>query len=183
MNQSTIPTVYIAVLIVACALFAARGDNLHAAEPAPRVESGSEAGSQANGDSDRADFTTLSLRGRVVWLGEALERLHGVKTVPEAAERALVLEADDGTLTPLVEDVRGRAFRADKRLRGIEVELLGRQHRGSNMLQVIQVFAIKPDGKYELDYWCEVCAIAMFELKPCDCCQGATELRERKVEP
>ena len=49
------------------------------------------------------------------------------------------------------------------------------------MVQVIQIFAIKPDGLHELDYWCEICAIAMFDLKPCDCCQGPIDLRRRPV--
>ena len=113
---------------------------------------------------------------------EALAKRHGVKSVPEAAQRVLALETADGQLIPIVEDTRGRSFRRDKRLRGIEVELLARQHSGSPFVQVIQIFAIKRDGKYELDYWCEICAIAMFELKACDCCQADIELRQRKVK-
>lgn len=135
----------------------------------------------ATTSADDADSTTRAVRGRVFWMAEALERLHGVSTVSEAKEYLLALETKDGQLIPLVEDVRGRSFRRDKRLRGIEVELLVKQIAGSPMVQVIQVFAIKPDGKYEIDYWCEICSIAMFELKACDCCQGDIELRERKV--
>lgn len=126
-------------------------------------------------------YTTKRIAGRVVWAAEALSRLHGIKSVPEAAQRVLALETRDGQLFPFVEDKRGRSFRLDKRLRGIDVELLVRQYRGVPFVQVIQVFAIKKDGKYELDYWCEICAIAMFELKPCDCCQAEIELRARKV--
>jgi hypothetical protein len=44
------------------------------------------------------------------------------------------------------------------------------------------VYAIKPDGKYQVDYWCDVCSIAMYELKPCECCQGPTRLREWKIK-
>ena len=50
------------------------------------------------------------------------------------------------------------------------------------LAQIIRVFEVKPDGLYELDYWCEICAIAMYELKDCDCCQGPIELRRRKVK-
>ena len=50
------------------------------------------------------------------------------------------------------------------------------------MVQVVRVYVLKPDGKYELDYWCDICSIAMYELKPCECCQGPTRLRERLVE-
>ena len=125
---------------------------------------------------------TLSLRGRVVWMNEALARRHGVRTVPESAERILALETSDGQLHPLVEDIRGRAFRRDKRLRQRDVELLVRRHPDSPMIQIIRVFAVQQHGKFELDYWCEICAISMVELKVCDCCQGPIELRSRKVK-
>jgi hypothetical protein len=127
-------------------------------------------------------YETLSLRGRVVYLAPALEKRFGAKAVPEARERILALESPGGVYTPIFEDVRGRAFRKDARLRGIDVELLVRQYEGSPMVQVIQVFAIEDGKKYELDYWCEICAIAMFELKDCDCCQGPIELRRRLVK-
>lgn len=128
-----------------------------------------------------AKFELQSLRGRVVWMSTALQRRFDIKEVPEAAERLLALEESNGMLHPLVEDVRGRAFRRDARLRDIEVELLVRKYRNSPMVQIIQVFSLHADGKYELDYWCEICAIAMFELKDCECCQGPIELRRRKV--
>ena len=51
------------------------------------------------------------------------------------------------------------------------------------MLQVIGVYALKGDGKYEVDYWCEVCSIPMYEPKLCECCQEPNELRERLVAP
>lgn len=127
-------------------------------------------------------FTVETLRGRVVFAAEATERRHGVKSAPEAKERVLALETGDGKLYPLIEDVRGRAFRADKTLRDFEVELLVRRFEGSPLRQIIGVYAIKKDGKYEVDYWCDVCAIAMFELKPCECCQAMNQMRLRRVE-
>jgi hypothetical protein len=50
------------------------------------------------------------------------------------------------------------------------------------MLQVIRVFERRKDGLYEIDYWCDICAIPMYILKPCECCQGETRLRETKVD-
>lgn len=130
-----------------------------------------------------ADYQTLSLRGRMVWMAEALERRYGIKSVPEAADRLLAIETRDGELYPLVEDLRGRAFRLDRRLRELpDCELLVRRYTGSPLVQVIRVYSHEEGRKYELDYWCEICAIAMFELKPCDCCQGDIELRKRPVE-
>ncbi len=126
-------------------------------------------------------FTTESLRGRVVFTAEAMARLHGAKSVPEAVERGLALETSDGRLVPLLEDVRGRAFRADERLRHMKVELLVRRYPNSPVVQIVTLYEISADGKFEIDYWCDVCAIAMFELKTCECCQGEIELRRRRV--
>jgi hypothetical protein len=108
-------------------------------------------------------------------------RRFGITTVPEAAKRSLALEKADGALVPIVEDVRGRAFRSDERLRKAEVELLVRRYEGSPAVQVIRLFELGKEAKYELDYWCDICAISMVELKPCDCCQGETILRRQKV--
>ncbi len=132
-------------------------------------------------DKNEATHELKRLRGRVVWLAEAQSRLHGIKTVPEAKEHVLALETANGELHPLVEDIRGRAFRRDERLRKIDVELLVRQHHGSPMVQVVQVFELTKDDKYEIDYWCTICSIAMFELKECDCCQGPIEYRRQPV--
>lgn len=126
-------------------------------------------------------FTLESLRGRVVWSAEAMARLHGAQSADDALQRTLALETSDGRLHPLLEDVRGRAFRADARLRRMEVELLVRRYPHAPIVQVVNVYELSAEGKFEIDYWCEVCAIAMFELKACECCQGEIELRRRRV--
>jgi hypothetical protein len=137
-------------------------------------------------EEERADsaakYETVSERGRVVWLAEAMEKKHGVTGVDEAKDRVIALETGDGRLLPLVEDVRGRAFRKDDRLRKMDLELEARRFEGSPFLQVIRTFEIKDGRKLELDYWCEICSIALYELKPCDCCQGPLELRRREVK-
>lgn len=126
-------------------------------------------------------FTSETIRGKVVFLAEALQKQYGIKSVAEAKEAALALQDEAGKLHPLVEDVRGRAFRRDKRLREITVDLLVRHYQDSPAVQIIGVYEIAKDGRYEIDYWCSVCAIAMYELKQCECCQGDIELRRRKV--
>ena len=138
-------------------------------------------GSQAE-EKPVPKFTSETLRGRVVFLAEALEKKYGVKSVTEAKEAALALQDEAGKLHPLVEDVRGRAFRVDKRLRDIKVELLVRRYQDSPAAQIVGVYELAKDGRYEIDYWCSVCAIAMYELKKCECCQGEIELRKRKAE-
>lgn len=126
-------------------------------------------------------FELQTHRGKVVYLAEALQRLHGIKSVDEAKDRTLAVETAEGNLIPLVEDVRGRAFRADPRLREMQVELLLRKFKGSPAGQVIRVYELTKEGKFEIDYWCEICSIAMYELKICECCQGEIELRRTKV--
>ena len=127
-------------------------------------------------------FKTETIRGRVVFLAEALDRKFAVKSSDDAKERILALETPEGTLVPLVEDSRGRAFRADKRLRQIELELTVRRYEGSPAVQVIRVCELAKDGKYEVDYWCDICSIVMFEQKECECCQEPNALRKRKVD-
>ena len=131
---------------------------------------------------DPTAFQTETIPGRVVYLAEALEHKFDIKSAEEAKERILAIETKDGTLVPLVEDTRGRAFRVDKRLRGMDLELTVRRHDGSPAVQVIRVCELAKDGKYEVDYWCDICSIVMFELKECECCQEPNVLRRRKVE-
>lgn len=136
---------------------------------------------QVAGEAASEQFETVSLRGRVVWLGEALKRRFGIETDEDALHSTVALETTDGALVPLAKDFRGRGFHLDPRLRDVEMELLVRRHAGSPVVQVIRVYTLKSDGRYELDYWCDICSIPMYELKPCECCQGETRLRERKV--
>jgi len=127
-------------------------------------------------------FTLDTIRGRVVYLAEAMEKRTGVASVAEAKDRILALQTAKDEWIPLIEDVRGRAFRRDERLRNMEVELLVRRYSGSPAVQIIRVFEITKDGRFEIDYWCQICAIAMFERKDCECCQEPNELRRRQVE-
>jgi len=134
------------------------------------------------GAAEPPPFKLETYRGHVVFMNDALSKRFGITTVPEAADRSLALQTADGTLVPIVEDVRGRAFRVDERLRKPEVEILVRKYQGLPAVQVIRLFEVTKEGKLELDYWCDICAIPMVELKPCECCQGETILRRRKVE-
>lgn len=124
-------------------------------------------------------FETQTLQGRVVYLPEAFEHQTGIGSVPEARDRILALQTKSGELIPLLEDVRGRAFRRDDRLRQMQLELVVRRYRQSPVVQIIRVIEITSEGRNDIDYWCDVCAIAMFEQKDCECCQGPSELRRR----
>lgn len=126
-------------------------------------------------------YSTATVRGRVAWVGEALGRRFGIKSESSLAESMVALETSDAVL-PIAPDLRGKAFMDDKRLRAMDVELLVRKYKNTPYLQIMQVYHVKPDGKYQVDYWCEKCAIATFILKECECCQGPMELRERLVK-
>jgi hypothetical protein len=134
------------------------------------------------GQAPAASHHTLTLQGKVGWLADSLQQRFGIRTVPEARERVLCLETDAAKIYPLVEDLRGRSFRSDKRLRDLPVELIVRRHEGAPVVQVIRIYEIRGKEKYELDYWCDVCAIAMYETGPCECCQDHNRLRKRLVD-
>lgn len=126
-------------------------------------------------------FRVENIRGRVLFAGESLEKQLGIELVEEAKDRLLVLEDADGRVLPLIEDLRVRAFRRDPRLRERELELTVRRYERAPMLQILRVYALEKGKKLEVDYWCEICAIPMYELQPCQCCQGPIELRFRPV--
>lgn len=120
--------------------------------------------------------------GKVVWLAEALKRRYGISVVPEASQRLLALETTDGKILPLVEDARGRSFRKDERLRKMDLELLVRRYEGLSMIRVLRVYELQSKKRFIVDYWCDVCAIVMFEDGPCDCCQDHNQLRKRLAD-
>lgn len=133
-------------------------------------------------DSAEPEYTTEKLRGKVVWLDEVLKRLRNITSEPDAEKTQVVLETADGTLWPLVPDTRGRSFLLDERLRNVEFELLVRRYAKVPFVQVIRIRKPTDKGLVEVDYWCDICAIPMYILKPCECCQGETRLRERPLD-
>jgi hypothetical protein len=131
-------------------------------------------------DSDaKPKFETELIRGKVVWLAAALKSEFGISTVPEVAESSLALLTKDGELLPIVENLRGRAFRKDERLRDREVEILSRRYHDQPLIQVLRLYQFEAGERVEVDYWCDVCAIVMFESGPCSCCQDDNRMRKR----
>lgn len=141
-----------------------------------------EAPTNGTAPATAPSFATESLRGRVVWLADALKRRYDIEVDRDVAQAMCALETEDGRLLPIVKDDRGRGFWLDERIRDIDLELLVRRFDDSPLIQVIRVYRVKPDGLYELDYWCDICAIPMFELKQCECCQGPIRIRERRAD-
>lgn len=114
--------------------------------------------------------------GKVVFLADALKR-RGVDTYDETG-RHIVLETESGELIPILADWRGRAFYQDEQLRDRRVELIGFHRPGLPYLNVIAVYTFDDQGeRMYTDYWCDICSIPMYEIQPCECCQGDVRLR------
>lgn len=128
------------------------------------------------------DFKTELIRGKVQWLAAALKEDFGISTVPEISEHMLALKTKDGELFPIVENSRGRAFRKDERLRKMDVEIVARRYAKQPLIQVLRIYELDGGKKFEVDYWCDVCAIPMYETGPCSCCQDHNRIRKRKVD-
>lgn len=123
------------------------------------------------------------LRGKVVSLNDRLAR-QGITLDPDAGLQ-LAFESTEGKVLPLVQDAASLMFYRDARLLDRPLEVRGRVVPGTGLLQLLEVFALKNDQRFEIYYWCEVCAIKRFTLEKtrvCECCGAAMELRERKVE-
>ena len=100
--------------------------------------------------------------GKVVLLQDALKR-RDIKVAEEMKLQA-VLEMKSGELIPIAADWRGRAFFQDKKLRDRPVEIVGYRQPGIPYLQALIVyFPNKKGDREEFDYWCDICAIPMYE--------------------
>ena len=135
----------------------------------------------ANAEQSKPEVAKELVSGKVVMLVDALQR-RGIKATSEMKDQ-VVLETATGDLWPIVADWRGRAFFQDERLRNRAVDLVVRRHAGVPYLQVLMIFTFNEQGEREYtDYWCDICSIPMYEIKPCDCCQAPIRLRFQKQD-
>lgn len=115
--------------------------------------------------------------GEVMLVPDALKEL-GVKAYKDELKDQVALLTPEKELVPILPDWRGRAFFQDERLRNRKVELVGYRKPGLPYLQLLSIYTFDDDGERQLtDYWCDVCSIPMYEIKPCDCCQQPIRLR------
>lgn len=156
-------------LIIAAAFLAAAG----MPTGVTRAEETAEQEAAKKQEPRRQLFT-----GNVVLLQEALKR-RDIKVADEMKHQA-VLETETGDLIPIAADWRGRAFFQDKKLRDRPVEIVGYRQPGVPYLQALIVYFPNKEGqREEFDYWCDICAIPMYEIKECECCQGPIRHRYR----
>lgn len=128
----------------------------------------------AAGPGDEAE--RVALRGRVVELTAVLGE-RGLQADPEPIARQVVLQAEDGTITPLLPNPASRALFRDERLRGRRAEVEGTRVAGLPYLNVV-AFRVEEQGMLRTpEYHCEVCTIDVRAPQDCPCCQGPMELR------
>src|SRR5687768_946940 len=113
-------------------------------------------------------FDEVTLRGTVIELTEALQS----RKLPADAEpvaKQVVLQADDGTITPLLSDETSRALFVDARLRGRKTEIRARRHAGLPYVQVTS-YRVEDQGRLQSpEYYCDVCFISVRVPQECPC--------------
>ena len=148
---------------------------------APRANDEPSKVSEPTAAKDKDDTPKELFSGKVVILQEALKR-RGVKAFDEFKSQ-VALETDGGELIPIVPDWRGAAFYQDERLRDRRVDLDGTRQKAAPYLQVLMIFVFDDTGTRQyMDYWCDICSIPMYEIKPCDCCQAEIRFRTQPQE-
>ncbi|MEO2016888.1 MAG: hypothetical protein ABGZ53_21230 [Fuerstiella sp.] len=178
-------TLVVCVSLVVCGMVYLQIVRFNAAlaiEPQAAAPDATESRNSKATSANKPAFRKELVRGQVVWLADGLKSKFGISTVPEVAENSLALLTKDGQLLPIVENLRGRAFRKDERLRDRDMEILARRYDNQPLLQILRVYEIEDGKRFEVDYWCDICAIVMFETGPCACCQDDNRLRRRLVE-
>jgi hypothetical protein len=160
-------------------------ERLRAAKPqANDAEDSQEDRTKASDDPGAAPDEPVKsiVSGKVIPLVEALKQ-RGIKTYSEEIKDQVVLVTRTGEILPIVPDWRGRAFYQDERLRNRPVDLVVNRRKGVPWLQVLSIYVFdEKDVRSIMDYWCDICAIPMYEIKECECCQGPTRLRLRPQE-
>jgi hypothetical protein len=179
-SQLTVLGSLVIASAVLCAAPGQKGESL-------RSPQASLSGS-VDGDTDPAEVNVVApktrisrppkelILGKVVLWRNALKK-RGI-TAFEEFDKLVVLETMDGQLLPIVPDWRGRAFFQDSRLRDRKVELIGYRRPRASTFQVLMIFTFDEKGiRQYTDYWCDICSIPMYEIKPCDCCQADIRIR------
>jgi hypothetical protein len=149
--------------------------------PAPAVRSTNPKQVTKDAAPNAEDTPKELFSGKVGILQDVLKR-RGVKAFDEFKSQ-VVLETNAGELIPIVPDWRGRAFYQDERLRDRRVDLVGTRRKAAPYLQVLMIFVFDDAGTRQyMDYWCDICSIPMYEIKPCDCCQADIRFRVQPQE-
>jgi len=136
----------------------------------------------ATSAAEPAKPESVTMTGKVVELTAALKS----RAIPADADpvaHQVVLQADDGTVTPLLSDDATRALFQDDRLRNRRTEIKAWRYPGLPYVQVLS-FKVEDHGQLRTpEYYCDVCTISVRYPQPCPCCQGPMELRMKPESP
>ncbi|MBY0586452.1 hypothetical protein K2X85_04705 [bacterium] len=123
----------------------------------------------------------IEVDGQAVYLGPSIKKRLGREMLDPALDDVVAIETESGKLYPLMPTESGLFFYRDEQVRQRPMRVKGRWHEDLRMLEVIDRFSLVDGKPNEVYYWCEICAIQMYHLKECDCCQGPIERREHPV--
>jgi hypothetical protein len=120
--------------------------------------------------TEAADPAATSIRGKLV----------------QGEGRAPAIETTDHKLIALAGDRSTEHVLRDKRLAGMEFELIG-HFTGAETFQIDPAYThavhvIKDGRRFMVTYWCEICSIRQYEPGPCWCCQRETNLDLRELD-
>ena len=126
-----------------------------------------------------AEIPLVEVRGRVVCLAEEMHRLYQ-SGLPTGHEHLYGFKADEGKYYTLLRTKFSEALFADERFRQKQLLLKGRLLPGTQLFDVTLMRSIRDGVVYDIYYYCDICDIQAVAPGPCECCQGPTELVEKK---
>jgi hypothetical protein len=137
--------------------------------------------SEANHDRlprPTAKTDTITLVGSVLPFAEAVRPL-GLVYDAEPVAKPVVLQGDDGSITPFFSDDASRALFQDERLQHRRTKLTARKYADLPYVQIVD-FQVEDQGRFRTpEYFCEICTISVRYPQICPCCQGDMVLRMR----
>jgi hypothetical protein len=110
--------------------------------------------------------------------GAQQQTLRGLLAVD--SEGHPVLKLPHGEAVRLEGDSPTRAVLADERLRGRELEVIGRKLAEGRFevgpIHLKSMWVIENGKRLLITYWCPVCSIRTYSPGKCQCCQEETQL-------
>ena len=124
------------------------------------------------------DGKAARLRGRIVCLTEELVSEHQVTPACATRGHVYALKTGDGKLHPLLPTESAAAVWLDERYRQLDLQIVARRFPNTEFIEVIKYQTWRNDKPFDLDYFCIVCNISVYQPGPCECCQDPVEYRE-----
>jgi hypothetical protein len=120
------------------------------------------------------DLKEVTLRGRLVSLGEELPRKYGARAAGGAAQTQWALALPEGQYYTFLDNEGYRKLVAAKPADGA-VEVTARHFPRSMLLEVLR-FSPTPAEALQRRFHCSVCDIYAADFGPCACCGKEMEL-------